>query len=52
MLDTTEAAMTHAKVFHGSFVDATPCTKPQTPLMTSHSIFMSWAAANKPEVEK
>ena len=52
MLDTTDAAITHAKVFHELFVVATPCTKPQTPLTTSHSIFMSWAAANRPEVEK
>ena len=52
MLDTTEAAITQAKVFHELFVGATPCTKPQTPLTTSHSIFMSWAAANRPEVEK
>ena len=41
MLDTTEAAITQAKVFHELFVGATLCTKPQTPLTTSHSIFMS-----------
>ena len=52
MLDTTEAAITQAYVFHEWLVDATPWTKPQIPLTTSHSIFMSWAAANRPEVEK
>ena len=52
MLDKTDAAITQAKVFHESFVDATPCTKPQTPLTTSHSILMSRAAANRPGVEK
>ena len=52
MLDTTEAAITEAKVFHESFEVAAPCTKPQTPLTTSHSIFKSCAAAKKPEVEK
>ena len=52
MWDTTEAAITQAKVFHESFVDAAPCTKAQTPLTTSHSIFISWAAANRPEIEK
>ena len=52
MLDTTEAAITQAKIFHELFLVALPGTKPQTPLTTSHSIFMSWAAAKRPEVEK
>ena len=52
MLDTTEAAITEAKVFHESFEVAAPCTKPQTPLTTSHSIFKSCAAAKRPREKK
>ena len=53
MLDTTEAAITQAKVFHELFLVAPPGTKPQTPLTTSHFIFMTLtAAAKRPGVEK
>ena len=52
MLDTTEAAITQAKVFHELFLVAPPGTKPQTPLTTSHFIFMTLtAAAKRPGVE-
>ena len=48
MLDTTEAAMIEANDFHdlsGVLLSSEKC---DIPLTITHSMFISWAAANSP----
>ena len=52
MLETTEAAIVQANIFHDSFVDLLPTAKSDTPLTTAHSNFNSWAAAKMPKKTK
>ena len=52
MLDTTEAAMIEANDFHdlsGVLLSSEKC---DIPLTITHSMFISWAAANSPVSEK
>ena len=48
MLDTTEAAMTEANDFQDSSEVLLSSEKCDIPLTITHSMFISWAAANSP----
>ena len=48
MLDTREAAMTEAYDFQNSSEVLLPSEKCDIPLTITHSMFISWAAANSP----
>ena len=51
MLETTEAAIMQANVFHDSCVELLLMAKSDTPLTTNHSKFMSWAAEKMQNTE-
>ena len=48
MLDTTEAAMMEANDFQDSSGELLSSEKCDIPLTITHSMFISWAAANSP----
>ena len=52
MLDTTEAAMMEANDFQDSSEVLLSSEKCDIPLTITHSMFISWAAANSPESGK
>ena len=52
MLDTTEAAMIEANDFQESSGVLLSSEKCDIPLTITHSMFISWAAANRPVSEK
>ena len=52
MLDTREAAMTEANDFQDSSEVLLSSEKCDIPLTITHSMFISWAAANSPESGK
>ena len=52
MLDTTEAAMMEANDFQESSEVLLSSEKCDIPLTITHSMFISWAAANSPVSSK
>ena len=52
MLDTTEAAMMEANDFQDSSGVLLSSEKCDIPLTITHSMFISWAAANSPSEKK